>query len=114
MALSPISLSPNLLRPVAAAPSLGQARSADPETMARIRKTAQDFEASYLSNALSYMFDGIKASAPFGGGEGEAAFKSFLTDAYAKQIIKAGGIGLGGAIQKEILTLQGLTAQARP
>jgi Rod binding domain-containing protein len=82
--------------------------------MARIRKAAQDFEASYLSNALSSMFAGIETSEPFGGGEGEAAFKSFLTEAYAKQISRAGGVGLADAVQKEILKMQGLDPEPNP
>jgi Rod binding domain-containing protein len=82
--------------------------------MAKIRKTAQDFEASYLSNALSSVFSGVEASEPFGGGEGEAAFKSFLTEAYAKQISRAGGVGLAAAVQKEILKMQGLDQETNP
>lgn len=114
MALSPISLSPSLLRQGPAAPNLPQARAADPENMARIRKAAQDFEASYLSNALASMFAGVETSEPFGGGEGEAAFKSFLTEAYAKQISRAGGVGLAAAVQKEILKMQGLNPEPKP
>ncbi len=114
MALSPISVSPSLLRPIPAAPALSQSRSADPETLAKIRKTAEDFEASYLSNALSTLFSGVETSEPFGGGEGEAAFKSFLTEAYAKQISRAGGVGLAAAVQREILKMQGLNLETNP
>ena len=55
------------------------------------------------------MFEGTEAAAPFGGGEGEAAFKSFLTDAFAKSLSKHGGIGLAKDISKEMLKMQGLT-----
>ena len=43
------------------------------------------------------------------GGAGEDAFRSFLTDAYARAMTDAGGIGLGGDIRSELLKLQGLT-----
>ena len=75
---------------------------------ADIKKTAQDFEASFLSIMLQEMFDEVEVSAPFGGGQGEQMFKSFLSDAMAKQMAKAGGIGLSDTVAKEMLKLQGL------
>jgi flagellar protein FlgJ len=75
---------------------------------ANIGKTAQDFESSFLSIMLQQMFEGVETSAPFGGGPGEAMFKSFMTDAFAKQMAKAGGVGVADAVQREMLKLQGL------
>jgi flagellar protein FlgJ len=57
---------------------------------------------------LGQMFKDVNTSAPFGGGPGEDAFKSFMTDAMAKQVVKSGGVGLASAVQKEMLKLQGL------
>ena len=37
-------------------------------------------------------------------------WKSFLTDAMAKQTVKRGGIGLSDTVAKEMLKLQGLSA----
>ncbi len=81
---------------------------ATPEARARIDKTAHAFEASFISVMLGQMFEGVKAST-FGGGEGEDAFKSFLTDAMAKSMTKHGGIGLSKTMSAEILKLQGLS-----
>ncbi|MDR7228978.1 Rod binding domain-containing protein [Caulobacter sp. BE264] len=75
---------------------------------ARIAETAKNFEASFLSVMTQQMFEGVKTSAPFGGGNGEAMFKSILTDAMSKEIAKAGGVGLASSIQREMLKLQGL------
>ncbi|ATC31216.1 chemotaxis protein chel [Caulobacter vibrioides] len=75
---------------------------------ARIADTAKTFEASFLSVMTQQMFEGVKTSAPFGGGNGEAMFKSILTDAMSKEIAQAGGIGLSSTIQREMLKLQGL------
>ena len=74
---------------------------------ARIARTAQDFEASFLSTMLGQMFEGVQAGA-FGGGEGEAAFQSFLTDAFAKSMARRGGVGVSKAVQHEMLKMQGL------
>ena len=54
------------------------------------------------------MFSGLKTDGPFGGGEGEAMFRSVMTEAMGKEVAKAGGIGLADTVQREILKLQGL------
>jgi Rod binding domain-containing protein len=74
---------------------------------AAITRTAKDFEASFLSTALATMFQGVGAG-NFGGGQGEDAFKSFLTEAFAKQMAQGKGIGLAASVQREMLKLQGL------
>ncbi|HEY9234482.1 MULTISPECIES: rod-binding protein [Phenylobacterium] len=75
----------------------------------QIAKTAQDFEASFLSVMLGEMFKDVGAEAPFNGGVGEQAFKSFLSDAMAKQMVRNGGVGLSNRVAKEMLKLQGLS-----
>lgn len=75
----------------------------------QIEKTAKDFEASFLSVMLTQMFKDVGAEAPFNGGQGEAAFKSFMSDAMAKQMVRSGGIGLADTVGKEMLKLQGLS-----
>ena len=75
---------------------------------AQIHKTAQAFESQFLSQMLGTMFEGVTTSAPFGGGQGEEAFKSFLMDAFAKQMTKAGGVGITASVQREMLKMQGL------
>jgi Rod binding domain-containing protein len=94
----------SLLTPTAQAPKAGARSSA-----AQIAATAQNFESSFLSNMLGQMFAGVSTDGPFGGGQGEGAFRSFLMDAFAQQITKSGGIGLGSAVQKEMLKMQGLS-----
>ncbi len=74
----------------------------------QIKETAQKFEASFLSVMMQSMFDGVKTSEPFGGGQAEDMFKSLLTEAMAKEVSKSGGVGLANSIQREMLKLQGL------
>ena len=73
-----------------------------------IKETARKFEGQFLSIMLQQMFEGVEVSAPFGGGPGESMFKSFMTDAMAQQMTKAGGIGIAETVQREMLKLQGL------
>ena len=91
--------------PVSSATVLQQAT---PVQRAKADKAAQGFEASFLSSMLGSMFEGTEISAPFGGGEGEAAFRSFLTDAMATSMAKHGGVGLAKSVSREMLKLQGL------
>ena len=92
--------------PTAATPQLTAEQLAK---RGQIEKTAKDFEASFLSVMLSQMFKDVGAEAPFNGGHGEAAFKSFLGDAMAKQMVQHGGVGLADRVAKEMLKLQGLS-----
>ena len=100
-----ISSSPplDLLRQQGAAPAAAQAK-----TREAVEKTARDFEASFISQMLGTMFQGIESDGPFGGGSGDAAFKSFLMDAVAKQMAQAGGLGLADDLTREMLKMQGL------
>ncbi|MCA3721130.1 MAG: rod-binding protein [Phenylobacterium sp.] len=75
----------------------------------RITEAAQAFETSFLSVMIGQMFAGMETQGPFTGGSGEAAFRSFLGDAIARQITKSGGVGLSGPVQAEMLRLQGLS-----
>jgi Rod binding domain-containing protein len=54
------------------------------------------------------MFEGVSTDGPFGGA-GEGAFRSFLMDAFAQQITKAGGVGVAASVQREMLKMQGMT-----
>ncbi len=90
------------LKPTAAAPSPAASLSAD-----KIKSVASKFEASFLSVMIGSMFEGVSTSAPFGGGEGEAAFKSFMTEAMAKSMVRHGGIGLAPTLNAALLKLQG-------
>lgn len=94
------ALSTDLLRPTPAA--------ATAATRARIAETAQDFEATFLSQMLGVMFQGLETAAPFGGGHGEEAFRSFMTEAMSRGMARAGGVGLSDSIQREMLRMQGL------
>jgi peptidoglycan hydrolase FlgJ len=77
---------------------------ADP---ARLAKAAQDFEAMALGELLQPMFDTVDtAHSPFGGGDGEAAWRPMLVQEVAKQIAARGGLGLAQPVYAAMLRMQ--------
>ena len=102
--LAPLGAPTSLLTP---AP---QASAAELARRGKIEATAREFEAQFLGVMFQQMFAGVGEGAGlFGGGPGEAMFKSFLTDAMAKKMTDGGGIGIANAVGREMLKLQGLT-----
>ena len=97
-----------LVSPTLLTPPPGASSAAELAKRGQIKQTAQKFETSFLSVMLGQMMEGTETSAPFGGGPGEAMFKSFLTEAMAKKMTDNGGIGISAAVQREMLKMQGL------
>ena len=95
----------NLLTPTPQTPAKPGAGA----SKAQITATAQSFESSFLSNMLGQMFEGVSTDGPFGGGQGEQAFRSFLMDAFAQQMTKSGGVGVAASVQREMLKMQGMS-----
>lgn len=79
-----------------------------------IRKVAEDFEASFLQAMLQPMFNALSTDGPTGGGQGEAAFKSFMVDAMTRQMARAGGVGLADSVMRQMLQMQGLSPTGAP
>ena len=82
---------------------------ADTAKRAQIAKTAQAFEASFLSVMLQSMLQDVGRDQAFSGGQGEQMFKSFMAEAMGKQMAASGGIGLSASVQSEMLKMQGLS-----
>jgi Rod binding domain-containing protein len=93
-------IAPTPLPPAGAAPAPAAVATA------RMRETAEAFEASFLSQMLKPMFEGLSTEAPFGGGEAEGTWRGFLVDAMAKQAVRGGGIGLADQVVAEMLRMQ--------
>ncbi len=102
--MSDLAVSPSLLTSPMAAPTV--------ETP-RMRETAQKFEASFLSQMLKPMFEGIDTDGPFGGGEAEGTWRSFMIDEMAKQTVRAGGIGLADTVVSEMIRMQAEQQQSQ-
>ncbi len=82
------------LPPLPSLPLSAQAKSLDRSAEeARMRETAEAFEAAFLADVLEN--SGINAMPDaFGGGAGEDAFSGLLTQEYGRLLAERGGIGL--------------------
>lgn len=91
-----------------------------PQQVARIQKSAQEFEAMAMGQMLAPMFETVDGSkGPFGGGSGEEAWKPMMVNELGKQMAKGGGLGLARPIMEQMLRMQeaqpdGAGAAARP
>lgn len=74
--------------------------------MAQIKKTAEEFEAFYLAQALQPMFAGVSPSEPFNGGPGEDMWRSMQVQEYGKALARNGGIGLADSVVAEMVKMQ--------
>jgi Rod binding domain-containing protein len=75
--------------------------------IAKIWRTAQDFEAMTLGQLLAPMFQTVdSAHGAFGGGDGEAAWQPMLTQELAKTMARHGGLGLAAPVFRQMLHMQ--------
>lgn len=70
------------------------------------RKTAQEFEAFFLSQMFEVMSAGVKTDGPMGGGQAEAKWRSFLNDEYGKSMSKGRGIGIADMVYDQMIKMQ--------
>jgi peptidoglycan hydrolase FlgJ len=90
----------------AVSPAPPQSAPPAPVATARMRETGEAFEASFLAQMLKPMFEGLSTDGPFGGGEAEGTWRSFMIEAMAKQTVKAGGVGLADQVVAQMLKMQ--------
>lgn len=75
--------------------------------IAKLWKSAKDFEAMALGQFLAPMFNTVDTSkGVMGGGAGEAAWQPMLTSEMAKQIAAHGGLGLAVPVFRQMLQMQ--------
>ncbi|OUS11457.1 hypothetical protein A9Q97_07220 [Rhodospirillales bacterium 47_12_T64] len=68
--------------------------------------TAKDFEAVFISQMLSPIFESLPTDGPMGGGQGERMFRSLMVQEYGKTLSESGGIGISNAVYREIIKMQ--------
>lgn len=71
-----------------------------------IRRVAEEFEAVFLAEMLSPMFEALDTEGLGGGGQGEQMFRPMLVQQYAESISQAGGVGIADSIVRELLRMQ--------
>ena len=70
------------------------------------RQAAEDFEATFLSQMLSPMFETVPTDSFMGGGHAEQVYRGMMVEEMGKEIAKQGGIGIADSVYREILKLQ--------
>lgn len=97
-----MSISSSMAAPV----SYNNPLNMPPKSPDKTAAAAKQFEAVFLSEMMSHMFEGVKTDPEFGGGQGEDMFKSLLVNEYGKQMANAGGIGIADQLQKMMIQMQ--------
>jgi peptidoglycan hydrolase FlgJ len=93
--------------------SVAAYRAAAPQAPATGEKAwaqAQDFEAVFVSSMIGHMFTGIGNDGPLGNGVGVGVWRSSLTDAFAKNLVRSGGLGIAQQVYKSMLARQSMPA----
>ena len=79
--------------PTASLPGVQTAAKPPDSRYAKLQEAAEKLEAQFLAEMLQCAGLG-ETKGPFTGGPGEQQFASFLCDAQAEEMVRAGGIGL--------------------
>lgn len=77
-----------------------------PGATSATRETAEDFEAFFLAQVFSQMFQGVETDPLFGGGAGEEIFQSLMIQEYGKSVAQNGGIGIADSVMRELIAMQ--------
>lgn len=88
----------------------GVANALDP-AKAKAKKQADDFETMFLEQMVERMNASSGTEGPLGeNGTGGEIWRSQLNQQYAKQIQKAGGIGISDQVMRDLLKIQASSA----
>jgi Rod binding domain-containing protein len=74
--------------------------------VAAAKKTGEDFEAYFLSQAFENMFSGVDTDQMFGGGQSEGIYRSMMIQEYSKVAARTHSTGIGDEVTREILRMQ--------
>ncbi len=74
--------------------------------MKKAEKTAEDFEAFFISRSMESMHEGVKTDGPFGGGHSEKIYRSMLLDEYGKVMAKSGNVGVKDFVMDAMIKMQ--------
>ena len=69
-------------------------------------KAATEFEAQFVSQMLTQMWQGIETDGYFGGGNGEEMFRGLMINEYGKQIAQSGQLGIADNVRNAMLKMQ--------
>ncbi len=98
--LTNIAFSDSSLRGIKTVPQMSG------KDLAKAEKSAEDFEAFFLTKMMETMFEGISTDGMFGGGNAEKIYRSMLLDQYGKEMAKVGSVGVKQSVMRSILEMQ--------
>lgn len=86
------------------------------QTPARMRQTAQAFEAQVLAQLMQPAFDTVDTSrSAFGGGSAEAQWRPMMVEAFAAGAARSGqGIGIQDMVLRHMLQMQASNSTPNP
>ena len=95
--------------------SLDGAQNAQVDAMLKIKGKAKsaagEFESMFLNSMFEQMNTGVDGDGPFGGSGALKVWRSMLTDEYAKNFAKNGGVGIATHVYDALLKQQGATSR---
>jgi peptidoglycan hydrolase FlgJ len=109
--VAPLSLGGNVAADAIANAAFPQ-RTSQADGSDRARTQARDFETLFLNSMFQHMYAGVDGDGPFGGSTGVGAWRSFLTDEYAKLFARNGGVGLADSVYSTLIAQQ--EARSKP
>lgn len=83
----------------------GTAHGTGSPNAAKIRESAEEFEAVFLSQMLTTMTQELGGAGGVAG-EGGDVYRDMFTQEVAKMISRSGGIGIADSILQEMLKIQ--------
>jgi peptidoglycan hydrolase FlgJ len=88
-------------------PSFAEAlKKVSPDVQSKLKSKSEDFEAVFLNTMFAQMTAGLKGEGPYGETPGTGAWRSMLTDQYARGFAHAGGIGIGNEVYRSLIIQQ--------
>ena len=73
---------------------------------AKVRKAAEEFEAIFISQMITPMFETVETDGLMGGGHAEGIYRSMMVDAFGREMAAKGGIGIADSVYRELIKLQ--------
>lgn len=73
---------------------------------ASLREKAVELEGVFLNTLVSEMFKGLETDSMFGGGYAEDTWRGMMSEQYAAEMAKAGGIGIADQMVAALIEMQ--------
>lgn len=79
---------------------------------ADLREKAVELEGVFLNTLVSEMFKGLETDSMFGGGYAEETWRGMMSQQYAAEMARAGGIGIADKMVANLIEMQESMASA--